>query len=97
MVVGSVVFHGKPDADGACAIAYGVEETAQGKGYGTEALKASVEWALAQPECRVIRATTTAWHKGSMRVLEKVGMRRASEHDDLHAGKMLVYEIRRPA
>jgi [ribosomal protein S5]-alanine N-acetyltransferase len=95
-VVGSVVFHGRPDADGVCAIAYGIEEMSQGKGYATEALSAVIAWALSQAECRVIRAATTTWHKGSLHVLEKVGMRLAEERDDPDAGKMLVYEIRRP-
>ena len=44
-------------------------------------------------ECKRITATTTAWHKGSSRVLEKVGMRLTGEHQDPDMGKMLVYEI----
>jgi RimJ/RimL family protein N-acetyltransferase len=94
-VVGSVIFHGRPGVDGTCEIAYGVEETSQGKGYATEALSASLAWALAKPECRVVRATTTTWHKASMRVLEKVGMRRVGERREDDATEMLVYEIAR--
>ena len=94
-VVGSVIFDGKPSADGTCSIAYGVEEMSQGKGYATEALRASISWALEQPECRRIRASTSKWHKGSMRVLEKVGMTCVGEREDPDAGMMLVYEISR--
>lgn len=94
-VVGSVIFHGRPGADGVCEIAYGVEESSQGQGYGTEALSACIAWALAQPECRTIRAETSAWHKPSLRVLEKVGMRLVGEHDEPSMGKMLIYEIQR--
>jgi RimJ/RimL family protein N-acetyltransferase len=89
-VVGSIVFHGHPDAEGRCAIAYGVDEASQNKGYATEALKAVVGWALEQPECRVIEATTTPWHKASARVLEKVGFAQAGKRGD-----MLLYEARR--
>jgi RimJ/RimL family protein N-acetyltransferase len=89
-VVGSVVFHGRPDAEGRCAIAYGVDEASQNQGYATEALEAVVRWALEQPECKIIEATTTPWHKASSRVLEKVGMKLAGKRDD-----MLLYEIRR--
>jgi ribosomal-protein-alanine N-acetyltransferase len=89
-VVGSVVFHGKPDAQGRCAIAYGVDEASQNQGYGTEALKAVVTWALAQPECSIIEATTTPWHKASSRVLEKAGMKLVGKRDE-----MLLYEIGR--
>lgn len=96
-VVGSVVFHGRPDADGACEIGYGVEDASQGKGYASEALAACIAWALAQPECRVVRARTTAWHKASTRLLEKVGMKLVSE-EPIEGTKdmMRLYEITRP-
>jgi RimJ/RimL family protein N-acetyltransferase len=94
-VVGSVIFHGRPDDEGTCDVGYGVEEMSQGKGYATEALAASIGWALEQPECRRVRASTTEWHKASMRVLEKVGMRLVGDRIDPDTGKMLVYEIAR--
>ena len=94
-VVGSVIFHGRPGADGTCEISYGVEETNQNRGYATEALTACLAWAMEQPECRVIEASTTAWHKASARVLEKVGMKRAGKRQHATNGEMLVYEIRR--
>jgi ribosomal-protein-alanine N-acetyltransferase len=93
-VVGSVLFHGRPAEDGVAEIAYGVEEESQGKGYGTEALSACIAWALARPECRVVRATTTSWHKASKLLLERVGLRLVGEHRDGSA-EMLDYEIAR--
>jgi RimJ/RimL family protein N-acetyltransferase len=96
-VVGSIVFHGRPDADGRCEISYGVEEASQGRGYATEALSATLAWALAQPECRVIEARTAEWHKASARVLEKVGMKRAGKRTLAASGEMVVYEMRREA
>lgn len=93
-VVGSVIFHGRPGVDGVGEIGYGIEETSQGQGIATEALGACIKWALAQPECRLIRAETSAWHKPSMRVLEKIGLRVVGEHD-VDDTKMLVYEIKR--
>ena len=93
-VVGSVIFHGRPGVDGVADIGYGIEETSQGKGIATEALGACVKWALAQPECRIIRAETSAWHKPSLSVLEKIGLRVVGEHD-ADGTKMLVYEIKR--
>lgn len=94
-VVGSIIFHGKPDAEGACEVAYGVEEMSQRKGYAAEALAKCIEWAFNQPECNCIRAATTQWHKGSTRLLEKVGMKIVGERQDPDAGKMMVYEITR--
>ncbi len=93
-VIGSVLFHGRPGEDGVCEVAYAVEDASQGRGFGTEALSASLAWALAQPECRVVRATTTDWHKASKRLLERVGMRLAAERREGDAS-MLVYELAR--
>ena len=91
-VVGSIIFHGRPGADGIAEVAFGVEDTSQGKGYATEALTACVDWALAQPECTLVRATTTDWHKASKKLLERIGMRLAGERRE-GDGRMLVYEV----
>lgn len=94
MIIGSVLFHGRPGDDGVTEMAYGIEDGSQGRGYATEAVSACVTWALSQPECRVVRAATTGWHKGSKRLLEKVGMRLVGKR---HEGdsEMLTYEIAR--
>lgn len=93
-VVGSVVFRGEPEG-GASEIAYGVEEASQGQGIATEAVGACVAWALEQPGVDLVQAATFAWHRASVRVLEKVGMSPTGtrEHDLL--GEMLVFERRR--
>ena len=96
-VVGSVVFRGAPTADGDSEIAYGVEEGSQGLGFATEGVAASVDWALDQAGVRAVQAATFAWHRASVRVLEKIGMRAVGtrEHDTM--GEMLIYERRLPA
>jgi RimJ/RimL family protein N-acetyltransferase len=94
-VLGSVVFHGKADANGVVEVAYGVEEGSQGQGYATEATRACVEWALAHDEVRAVQATTFAWHKASLRVIEKIGMKPWGTRDHDVLGEMLVYEIRK--
>jgi RimJ/RimL family protein N-acetyltransferase len=91
-IIGSVVFHGRPGPDGRCEIAYGVEEASQRQGYATEAVGASVEWALAQPETRAVEATTPPWHRASIRVLEKVGMHPAGAREHETLGELMVYE-----
>ncbi|MBX3229173.1 MAG: GNAT family N-acetyltransferase [Labilithrix sp.] len=93
-VVGSVVFHGRPGPDGVAEVAFGVEDASQGKGYAREALAECIAWALAQPECSSVRATTTDWHRASKRLLEHVGMKQVGEHVEGGA-RMLVYEARR--
>ena len=69
------------DHEGAVEIAYGVEHESQLKGYASEAVLASVQWALVQPDVRVVRAATPPWHRGSQRVLEKCGMRRTGSRE----------------
>lgn len=90
-VVGSIIFHGRPADDGVAEVSFGVEDTSQGRGYATEALTACVDWALAQPECKVVRATTTDWHKASKKLLERIGMKVAGERQD-GSTHMLVFE-----
>ncbi len=93
-VVGSIVFHGKPAADGIAEVAYGVEESSQGQGIATEATQASVRWALAQEGIVAVRATTLPWHKASLRVIQKIGMTflETREHEIL--GDLLIFEVR---
>ena len=98
-VVGSVVFHGAPDDDGAVEVGYGVEQSSQGRGYGSEATCAAVQWALAQPGVRAVIATTFPWHTASVKILRRAGLSPSGwrEHDLL--GEMQVFERRadRPA
>jgi RimJ/RimL family protein N-acetyltransferase len=94
-VIGSVIFHGRPDDDGVAEVGYGVEDSSQSLGYATEGTRACVAWALAQPGVAAVTATTFAWHRASLRVIEKLGMTKCGlrEHETL--GELMVYELRR--
>ena len=91
-VVGSVVFHGGPDADGVVEVGYGVEKESQCLGFATEGTRAAVEWALTQESVRAVRACTPSWHLSSRRVLERVGMTLVGSHDHDMLGELLEYE-----
>jgi RimJ/RimL family protein N-acetyltransferase len=93
-VVGSVVFHGLPGDDGIAEIAYGVEEASQGQGYATEAVTASLEWALGSARVRAVQAATFGWHRPSIRVIEKVGMVHVGSREHETLGELRVYERR---
>lgn len=93
-IVGSVIFHGRPD-NGVAEVGYGVELDSQGRGFATEATRACVEWALAQPECNAVTATTFPWHKASLRVIEKLGMKQIDSREHELLGELLVFEVRR--
>ena len=93
-VVGSVVFHGHPP-DGVAEVGYSIEDGSRGNGLATEATRACVEWALAQPGIVAVQATTFPWHLASLGVIRNLGMQLVTtrEHDTL--GELLVFERRR--
>jgi RimJ/RimL family protein N-acetyltransferase len=93
-ILGSVVFHGHPGEDGDAEIGYGVDEAVRGQGIATEATSACVAWALRQPAVLSVSATTHPLNRASIRVLEKVGMRRTGSRDETF-GELWVYSIAR--
>jgi RimJ/RimL family protein N-acetyltransferase len=97
LVIGSIIFHGKPDASGVAEVGYGVEESWQRKGVATEGTRAAVEWALAQPGVRVVTATTPPWHAASIRVLEKSGLVRVCTEEHEILGEVLRFSRERDA
>lgn len=93
--VGSVGFAGRPD-DGVATIGYSVYERHQGKGYGTEATAAAVNWALSHDGVDGVRATIPDWNASSVRLAEKIGFVMTGTAEDPEVGEVLVYEIGRP-
>ncbi len=93
-VLGSVVFHGRPD-DGIAEVGYGIEDGSRGCGLATEATLACVEWALAEPGIVAVQATTFPWHHASLGVIRKVGMIQCGVREHPILGDLLVFERRR--
>lgn len=82
-VIGDIGFHGPPDQEGSVTVGYGLASSARGYGYATEALRALVAWALAQPEVVRVEADTTHANLQSQRVMERAGMRLVDHNDQL--------------
>ncbi len=91
-VIGSVIFHGGPDHQGAVEVAYGIEEDSQRQGFGHEAVNAAVAWAFDEPHVQFVRASTFTWHAPSRRILEKIGFCVVGTSNDI-LGEMLEYEV----
>ena len=72
--IGDLCFKGL-EANGMVEIGYGIWEEYQGQGYATEAVDATVAWALKQPEVVCVEAETEPDNRASRRVLEKCGFR----------------------
>ncbi len=94
LVVGSVIFHGRP-TNGVAEVGYGVEDTWQRQGIATEATRACVEWALGEDGIVAVTATTPPWHTASVRVLEKSGLVKTCAEDHAILGEVLRFERRR--
>ena len=91
--VGAVAFGGMPDAAGAALIGYAMYPGHEGRGYATEAVKAMIEWAFAQPGVNTVRALAPVWNTPAVHVAEKVGMRPVSSDEDDEVGEVLVYQM----
>lgn len=83
VVMGGGGFVGRPDAEGTVELGYGVDEGHRGRGYATELAGALVAWARAQPDVRRVVARCEPGNAPSVRVLEKLGLRRTGERDGL--------------
>jgi RimJ/RimL family protein N-acetyltransferase len=90
--LGSCVFKGPPDADGAVEIAYGVHTDRQGNGYATEAAIALTAFALGDPQVTVVRAHTLPTSAASARVLTKAGFIHVGEVVDPDDGLVWRWE-----
>lgn len=80
-VVGDAGFLGPPGEDGIVEVGYSVLPDRRRRGYATEAVRALLEWALAQPGVREVVAHCDPDNVGSIRVLEAVEFRRTGEAD----------------
>ena len=72
-IIGTAGFKGPPDDAGIVEIAYGIAPSYQGRGYATEAARALVQFAGADPRVRMVRAHTLPEPNASTKVLTKCG------------------------
>lgn len=77
-LIGDIGFHAPPDAKGSVEIGYDILAAYRRQGYAVEACDALLNWAFQQPGVRYVVAESLANNTASIRVLEKVGLRRFS-------------------
>lgn len=69
-------YKGIQNGKGVVEIGYGIDPAYQSQGYITETVRALIDWAFSDPECRrVVARETPKSNPASLRVLEKVGMK----------------------
>lgn len=83
MVLGDIGFKGKPNGNKEVEVGYGFLEKYWNKGYATEAVGALIQWAFLTSKVDRIVAETLHDNHGSIRVLEKLNMRKISVTDTM--------------
>ena len=89
-IIGTMGFKEPLGWEGILEIGYDIVPAYQGHGYATEMAQGLVPWALQQPGVRLIKAECLTSNAASIRVLEKVGMRRRAQDED-----MIYWELQR--
>ncbi|WP_060205598.1 GNAT family N-acetyltransferase [Sporosarcina koreensis] len=87
-IVGDIGFKGKPSSDLTVEIGYGIISAAQKKGYATEAVGALIEWAFATGKVKKIIAECLHDNLASIKVLERLGMKKNGQEGDLMQWEM---------
>ncbi len=95
--IGLASFKGPPDGEGLVEIAYGVVPGYQNRGFATEAAAALVEFALADPRVRQIRAHTMPAHNASTKVLERNGFKLQGPVIDPEDGEVWRWDMPMPS
>jgi RimJ/RimL family protein N-acetyltransferase len=80
--IGSAGFLGPPRDDGSIEMGYGIHASYRRRGLATEGAGALRDWVLHQPGVRSVRARSRQENAASIRVLEKLGMRRTGTTAD---------------
>ena len=89
-VIGDIGFMGGPDEEGVVEVGYSIVPEYRNRGYATEMARSLITWAFEEKGIKVVTAACRDENIGSIKVLEKAGMRRL-EPD----GNMLKWEIRK--
>ncbi len=72
-VIGDCGWYGPPGDDGEVEIGYGLAAPYRGRGHGTAAVRALLDWVGAQPGVTCVVAETDATNVASRRLLERLG------------------------
>lgn len=92
IAVGSVSFHGAPDARGMVEIGIGIADAEQGNGFASEALFGMWNWAAYQPSVRFLRYTVSPTNAASMAIIKKFDFPQIGEQMDEEDGLELIFE-----
>ena len=89
-IIGDIGFQEPPDDKGTVEMGYSIVPSHRQRGYATEAGRAIIAWVFSRPEVKRVIANCLQDNHASIRVLEKLGMKRMGVEDG-----MLQWEIGR--
>lgn len=92
-IIGSVGFHGRPDARGMVEIGVGVEPGFRGQGLAQEMLHAMWRWVIDQPDVRILRYTVSPSNAPSQAIIRKLGFAHVGVQVDDVDGPEDVFEM----
>lgn len=95
--VGFVNFHAPPNEAGIAEIGYSILPSWRRRGYGLEAARALLAWAVADPRVRTLRASVAPDNAPSRGLVARLGMVQTGEQWDPEDGLELVHDIGRDA
>jgi RimJ/RimL family protein N-acetyltransferase len=91
-VVGTIGFHGPPDADGRLEIGYSVESSYRRRGFAREAIREMLDWASAEHGIRRFVASISPTNEASLALVRGFGFQQTGEQMDEVDGLELVLE-----
>jgi RimJ/RimL family protein N-acetyltransferase len=95
VIAGVCGYTGPPNSEGVVEIAYGTAPSYRGKGVATWAAAELIRRAFLDNRVRLVCAHTLPEENASTRVLKKVGMRFVGLDEDVDAGTVWRWELRR--
>jgi ribosomal-protein-alanine N-acetyltransferase len=96
-LIGDGGFKGKPDQTGLVEIGYSIVPEYRGRGYATQVAQGLIDYAFAHWEVSAVAAHTSVKNIGSMKVLERAGMKVVGEMEDPEEGRMWCWQLNRKA
>ena len=95
-VIGTIGFHGPPDAEGRVEVGDRVEPEFRRRGYARESIKALFDWAAAEHGVRRFVASISPTNEPSLRLARGFGFRETGSHMDEIDGLELELEASWP-
>ncbi len=94
--VGSIGFHGPPDAEGRLEVGYSVDPRYRRQGFARESVRALFDWAYSKHAISRFIASVGPWNDASLNLIAQFGFEKVGEQMDEIDGLEYVFETTWP-